>query len=69
MDTPTAWQEVIFGLCHDGDQTAMASHLKESEGSTPSVAGLMNQLRQKPWAPSSGSTLRSLETVSTYHFE
>ena len=46
-----------------------ASQLKESEGSTPSVADLMIQLRQRPWAPSFGSTLRSLNTVRNQQFE
>ena len=60
--SPTASQKVVSEHCRV-IQRVVASHLKESEGSTPSGADLMNQLKQRPWAPSSGSTLRNLKTI------
>ena len=60
--SPTALQKVASEH-YRVIQRVVASHFKESEGSTPSGADLMNQLKQKPWAPSSESTLRNLKTI------
>lgn len=64
-ESATVWWKVASGSYSD-NETVTGSQLKESEGSTLSVADSTSQLRQKPSAPFSGSVLRNLKAVSNH---